>query len=69
MTLTKQVKKELGLRYEPTAFINPASAREFAATCIKKCWVVMLGLENRFWVVCFADASRLQKAGFEFAPF
>jgi hypothetical protein len=29
--------------------------------------VVMLG-EGAFWVVCPADAARLEKAGFEYAP-
>jgi hypothetical protein len=55
----------LGLRYTPEVFRDGALA--FSAAARSKACTVMLG-EDAFWVVCLADAERLENAGFEYAP-
>jgi hypothetical protein len=54
------------MKYEPIKFIDRNNAFSFAARCLKSMWV-MLGDDDRFWVVCPADASRLEKQGYEYA--
>ena len=61
----KATQKALGLRYTPEVFRDEANAHRSAAR--QRAGVVMLG-EDAFWVVCLADAARLEKAGFEYAP-
>ena len=61
-----KIKKELGLRYRPDTFLKRESAIRWAKNATKSMFV-MLGCNNRFWVVCGADASRLSKQGYEFA--
>jgi hypothetical protein len=56
--------KTLGLKYRPAVIRNLGTARSIA--CQTKASVVMLG-DGAFWVVCLADAARLEKAGFEWA--
>jgi hypothetical protein len=60
---TKQVA---GLKYQPIRFINLSLAIEHAANCIKP-QRVMLGDDSRFWIVCPADAARLEAMGYEYA--
>jgi hypothetical protein len=55
----------LGLKYTPEVFRDEATA--FSAAARTNAGTVMLG-EDAFWVVCLADAARLEKAGFEYAP-
>jgi hypothetical protein len=61
----KATQTALGLKYTPEVFRDEASA--FSAASHAKARTVMLG-EDAFWVVCLADAARLEKAGFEYAP-
>lgn len=56
----------LGLKYRPDAYRSEELA--WSAANRMKAGVVMLGDDCRFWVVCLADADRLEKAGYEFAP-
>ena len=60
-----KTKDALNLKYRPVVVRNEASAFSIAART--KAGVVMLG-EGAFWVVCLADAARLENAGFEYAP-
>jgi len=50
----------------PIKFNSLALANNFANNAIKS-MAVMMGDDNRFWVVTMADASRLEKAGYEWA--
>jgi len=61
----KNAKKNLGLKYTPEVIRDEAAAFRIAATT--KAGTVMLG-EDAFWVVCMADAARLEAAGYEHAP-
>jgi len=66
MPETPKTNREIyGLRHEPEYFRNLGNARSYAAR--GKCSVVMLGDDERFWVVCLADAARLERAGLEWA--
>lgn len=67
-TLTDAAKKTaeaLGLRRTPGVYRDERNA--FAAADRERAGTVMLG-EGAFWVVCLADAARLERAGFEYAP-
>ncbi len=69
-TTTKDLKTKLGLRYEPIAFSSLERAKSYAARCEKAMWVVMGdcdGDEATAWVVCPADAAKLESAGYELA--
>ncbi|MCC6906302.1 MAG: hypothetical protein IT430_00045 [Phycisphaerales bacterium] len=55
----------LGLKYRPTVIRDEAIAFSIAART--RAGAVMLG-EGAFWVVCLADATRLERAGYEWAP-
>jgi len=59
-------KNALGLRYKPDQFTQIESAKRWADRC-NKLHSVILGCNGMFWVVCFADAQRLVKAGYEIA--
>ena len=61
----KATQQALGLRYRPSVIRSEASA--FAIANRTASHAVMLG-EGAYWVVCLADAARLEKAGFEYAP-
>jgi hypothetical protein len=65
-TNTKTVQTTLNLRHEPIAFVDGGLARNFAANCIKP-QRVMLGCDGRFWIVCPADADRLERNGYQYA--
>jgi hypothetical protein len=56
-------KEAYGLKYEPAKFMYRDNAFRFAGR--SKSGVVMLGDDERYWVVCLADASRLAKFGIE----
>ena len=66
MSATKSLKQTLNLRREPVAFRSLELAIRFAARA-KALWV-MHGDDCAAWVVCPADAARLEKAGYEYAP-
>lgn len=57
--------KALGLRHTPAVYRDAGLA--FQAADRTKAGAVVLG-EGAFWVVCLADAARLERAGYEFAP-
>ena len=59
-------RTSLGLRNEPYRFISRETAFDFSSRTVKASRVI-LGSDNRFWVVCPADATRLEKLGFEYA--
>jgi len=48
----------------PIKFSSLALANSFANNAIKA-MAVMMGDDNKFWVVTMADAARLEKAGYE----
>lgn len=60
-----KTRDALGLKHAPEVFRSEALA--FAAANSRAARAVMLG-EDAFWVVCLADAQRLENAGFEYAP-
>ena len=60
------LKTTLGLRNNVDIFNNRENAFGWASRSIKG-QIVMLGDNNKFWVVCFADANKLSKLGYEFA--
>jgi len=45
-------------------FTRLGTARSFSARTIKAS-AIILGDDNKFWVVTLAEMSRLEKAGFE----
>lgn len=54
----------MNLKYQPDKF----RSRELAFSCAtRRGWCVMLGDDGRYWVVCLADAARLEAAGYEWA--
>ena len=61
----KATQKALGLKHRPVVVRNEEAAFSIAERT--RAGTVMLG-EDAFWVVCLADAARLEKAGFEYAP-
>ena len=54
------------LKYQPFKFNSRETAFSFARGC-KKSMAVMLGDDEMFWVVCMADAARMERAGYEWA--
>jgi hypothetical protein len=60
-----KAKAALGLRDRPVVIRSEASAHAIAGRT--KAGAVMLG-DGAFWVVCLADAARLEAAGYEWAP-
>lgn len=60
------LKNELGLKYDPIEVTKLCSAQRIADRCIKL-HIVFVGLNGMFWVVCFADANKLLKMGYEVA--
>lgn len=65
---TAALKTALRLRYEPIAFRSLERARSFASRALKAMWVVLGdhdGETGVAWVVCPADAARLERAGYE----
>lgn len=64
---TKDLQRNLGLKYEPAAFRDPRLARSLADRC-KTPHMVVMGDCPWYWVVCPADASKLVRAGYEILP-
>ena len=62
----KNYKNTLQLKYEPYKFVNRENAFKWANNSLKP-QRVMLGCDGRFWVVCPADAARLEKLDYEYA--
>jgi len=60
------LKETFGLRNNVDVLQNRESAFRYAEKC-NKLHEVILGDNNQFWVVCFSDAQRLVKAGYETA--
>lgn len=60
-----KAKEALGLKHRPVVIRNEATA--FSIADGTKAGTVMLG-EGAYWVVCLADAARLERAGYEWAP-
>jgi hypothetical protein len=54
----------LNLKYRPMVIRDESTAFNIAART--KAGAVVLG-EGAFWVVCLADATRLERAGYELA--
>jgi hypothetical protein len=61
----KRAAAALNLRYAPEVIRDEAAAFRIADGT--KARTVMLG-EGAYWVVCMADAQRLEDAGYEWAP-
>ncbi len=62
---SKTTKEIYALRHEPARYQDRGLA--FAAAHRQKAGAVMLGDDGRYWVVCLADAARLEAAGLEWA--
>jgi hypothetical protein len=62
-----EIKNSLNLRHSPTIFNNRENAFNSLKSYVKSCYTVVLGSDCKFWVVCFSDAQRLQKLGYELA--
>ena len=60
-----KTRDALRLKYLPTVIRDEATAFRIADST--KAGAVMLG-DGAYWVVCLADAARLEDAGFEWAP-
>jgi hypothetical protein len=60
------LKTTLGLRNNIDQFSTLEGAKRWANNCIKL-HTVMLGCNGKYWVVCFADAQKLHKMGYEIA--
>ncbi|MFN8993198.1 MAG: hypothetical protein ACK5X3_05970 [Pseudomonadota bacterium] len=50
----------------PIKFTSLSTANSFVNNAIKS-MAVMMGDDNKFWVVTMADAQRLEKVGYEWA--
>jgi len=55
----------LGLRHVPVVFRDLAAAIEHAAMCVKPQRVMLA--EGVCWIVCPADAAKLESSGYEYA--
>ena len=64
-TAAKNAADTLRLKHVPEVIRDETTA--FSIADRTKAGTVMLG-EGAFWVVCLADAARLERAGYEFAP-
>jgi hypothetical protein len=62
----KNLKQTLGLRHNPDQLSSREAAFRLANNCIKL-HMVVLGDNCKFWVVCFSDAQKLVKLGYEIA--
>ena len=60
------LKTILGLKNNMYHFSNIDSAFRWANNS-EKSHMVFLGYDNQYWVVCFSDAQKLFKLGFEIA--
>ena len=62
-----EIKKINNLRHNPSIFSNRENAFNSLKHYVKSCYTVILGDDCKYWVVCFSDAQRLQKGGYELA--
>ena len=62
-----KARDALGLIYLPVVVRDEAAAFRLATATRARALAVMLG-DGAFWVVCLADATRLERAGYEWAP-
>jgi len=62
----KNATTKLALKNKIDQFSNLEAAFRWASNCIKP-HIVMLGDNNTYWVVCFTDAHKLYKSGYEIA--
>jgi hypothetical protein len=60
------LKTVFGLRNNVDQFSDLQAATRWANNCVKL-HIVMLGSNDKYWVVCFADAQKLSKLGYEVA--
>jgi hypothetical protein len=67
MNVATTVQARLNLKYKPVAFISENLARKFASQ--SRSDVVMLGEDSRYWVVCLADAEKMNRAGYEYVTY
>ncbi len=65
MSAAANAQRARGLKHRPEVIRDEATA--FAIADRTKAGAVMLG-DDAFWVVCLADATRLERAGYEWAP-
>lgn len=63
---TQQIKNAFGLKSQPSIFVNRENAFGWANLSAQAS-VVILGLDQRFWVVSGRDAKTLVNQGFEYA--
>ena len=61
-----KIRDVLGLRYEPDRYSSLSNARSAVSHALKP-QRIMLGDDGTFWVVCTADAAKLEKVGYEYA--
>ncbi len=52
------------LKYKVTEMSTLSAAKSFSSKCVKA-HAVLHGDNGKFWVACYSDAQRLQKAGYE----
>lgn len=62
--MNTQIKSTYNLKYSPDVFTTREAAFRSADRSVKMA-IVILGENEKFWVVCMADAQRLVKQGFE----
>ena len=65
-TQAHTVRNALALAYAPEVFRDAAAAFRTADRWVKP-GAVILGDDGQYWVVCLADAQRLESAGYEWA--
>ncbi len=65
-TAAENAKNTLDLKYRPVVVRDEATAWSLADRSTKP-MRVMLG-DGAYWVVCPADAARLEQAWYEYAP-
>jgi hypothetical protein len=64
-TTAKNIQTTLGLKYCPDAFRSLRLATLCAAR--SRAGAVMLGEHGTYYVVCLADAAKMEAAGYEWA--
>lgn len=62
---TNDLRKKLNLKSSISIFSNLGSAKDSLKYYVKRCWVIVLGDDSKFWVVNLSDASMLEKSGYE----
>ena len=65
-TAAENAKDTLDLKHRPVMVRSEAIDSSIADCCTKPMRVMLAN--GAYWVVCPADAARLEKAGYEYAP-